>query len=123
LQPVELGVQAPRAFGVGQQRDPFGGGRERDAVAGQAGADAQGDPEGVLPVPGGPSNTMFSRPARKSSWPRCSTVSRLSEAWKAKSNSSIVLRAGNRAALILLWPPWLSRLSVSVFSSAAANSS
>ena len=26
----------------------------------------------VLPVPGGPSRTTFSRPARKSSWPRCS---------------------------------------------------
>jgi excisionase family DNA binding protein len=28
------------------------------------------------PRPGGPSRTTFSRPARKSSWPRCSTVSR-----------------------------------------------
>jgi hypothetical protein len=50
-------------------------------------------------------------------------VSRLSEVWKAKSNSSIVLRAGNRAALIRAWPPWLSRLSISVFSSVAANCS
>jgi len=45
------------------------------------------------------------------------------EAWKEKSNSSSVLRAGNRAALILAWPPRESRLSVSVFSSAAANCS
>jgi hypothetical protein len=43
---------------------------------------------------------MFSRPARKSSRARCSTASRRSEVWKAKSNSSIVLRAGNRAALM-----------------------
>ena len=50
-------------------------------------------------------------------------MSRLSEAWKAKSNSSSVLRAGNRAVLIRAWPPWLSRMSVSVFSSAAANCS
>ena len=45
------------------------------------------------------------------------------EAWKAKSNSSSVLRAANRAALIRAWPPWLSRLSVSVLSNAAANCS
>ena len=44
-------------------------------------------------------------------------MSRRSEVWKVKSNSSSVLRAGNRAALIRAWPPWLSRLSVSVFSS------
>ena len=66
---------------------------------------------------------MFSLPARKSSWPRCSTVSRRSEVWKAKSNSSIVLRAGNLAALMRDWPPWLSRLSVSVFRTAATNCS
>ena len=42
-----------------------------------------------------------------------------SEAWKAKSNSSIVFLAGKRAALMRAWPPWLSRLSVSVFSRAA----
>jgi hypothetical protein len=33
------------------------------------------------------------------------------------------LAAGNRAALIRPWPPWVSRLSISVFSSAAAKSS
>ena len=33
----------------------------------------------VLPVPGGPSRTTFSLPARKSSWPRCRTASRLIE--------------------------------------------
>jgi hypothetical protein len=54
----------------------------------------------VLPVPGGPSRTMFSLPARKSSWPRCRTVSRLRLVWKAKSNSSRVLRAGNLAVLM-----------------------
>ena len=66
---------------------------------------------------------MFSLPARKSNWARCRTCSRRSDDWKAKSNSSIVLRAGKRAALILDWPPWLSRLSVSVFNNAAANCS
>ena len=50
-------------------------------------------------------------------------VSRRSDAWKAKSKSSIVLRAGNLAALMRAWPPWLSRLSISVFSSVAANCS
>ena len=43
--------------------------------------------------------------------------------WKVKSNSSSVLRAGNRAALMRAWPPWLSRLSISVLSSVAANCS
>lgn len=32
------------------------------------------------------SRTTFSRPARKSSWPRCRTASRRMEAWKAKSS-------------------------------------
>mgnify|MGYP006170999153 CR=1 FL=1 len=45
----------------------------------------------------------------------------LLDRWKVKSNSSSVLRAGKRAALMRAWPPWLSRLSVSVFSSVAAN--
>ena len=40
-----------------------------------------------------------------------------------KSNSSIVLRAGKRAALIRPCPPWLSRLSTSVLSRVAANCS
>ncbi len=79
LEAVELGVEAPCALGVGEQRDLFGGGLERDAAAGQAGADPEGDGEVGLPVADGPSSTMFSRPARKSSWPRCRTVPRLSE--------------------------------------------
>ena len=45
LQPVELGVEAAVALGVGEQRDPFGGGAERDAVAGEAGADPERDRE------------------------------------------------------------------------------
>ena len=61
------------------------------------------------PGPGGPSRTTFSRACRKSSWPRCSTTWRLTERWKVKSNSSSVLRAGKRAALMRLSPPWLSR--------------
>src|SRR4029079_15779714 len=77
----------------------------------------------VLPVPGGPSSTTFSFPARKSSWPRCSAASRRIEAWKAKSKSSSVLRAGNRACLMRAWPPWLSRLSISVLSSTSAKRS
>ena len=65
------------ALGVGEQRDPFGGGAERDAVAGQAGADRRARSRGgSCRCPGGPSRTTFSRPARKSSWPRCRTVSR-----------------------------------------------
>src|SRR4051812_29499614 len=77
----------------------------------------------VLPVPGGPNRTTFSLPARKSSCPRCSTLSRRTDAWKLKSNSSKVFLAGKRAALMRPWPPWLSRLSTSVLSRAAANRS
>src|SRR4051794_33546549 len=53
----------------------------------------------LLPVPGGPSRTTFSLPARKSSWPRCKTAVRLIERWKAKSNSSSVFRAGEASGL------------------------
>jgi hypothetical protein len=47
----------------------------------------------------------------------------LIERWKAKSNSSSVLRAGKRAALMRAWPPWLSLLSTSVFRTVAMNCS
>jgi hypothetical protein len=42
---------------------------------------------------------------------------------KGEVELSSVLRAGNLAALIRAWPPWLSRLSVSVFKRTAANCS
>jgi hypothetical protein len=45
------------------------------------------------------------------------------ERWKVKSNSSSVLRAGKRAALIRDSPPWLSREATSVESSASAKRS
>ncbi len=48
---------------------------------------------------------------------------RLTERWKVKSNSSSVLRAGKRAALIRDSPPWLSRDETSVDSSASAKRS
>jgi hypothetical protein len=47
----------------------------------------------------------------------------LTERWKVKSNSSSVLRAGKRAALIRLSPPWLSLEATSVDSSASAKRS
>jgi hypothetical protein len=74
LQAVEFCVQAAVALGVGEQRDPFGGGLERDAMPGQTGADPESDAEVGLPVPGGPSRTTLSLPARKSSCPRCRTA-------------------------------------------------
>ena len=45
----------------------------------------------------------------------------LIERWKVKSNSSSVLRAGNRAVLILCSSPWLSRAETSLESSACRN--
>lgn len=45
----------------------------------------------------------------------------LSSAGRMKSNSSRVLRAGNRAALIRFSPPWLSREATSVESTASRN--
>ncbi len=77
----------------------------------------------VLPVPGGPSSTTFSFPCRKSSWPRCSTTCFFTERWKVKSNSSRVLRAGKRAALIRFSPPWHSREETSVESTASRKRS
>ena len=75
-------------------------------------------------MPGGPSRTTFSLAGEEVELAEVQDRSRAAAlVWKAKSNSSSVLRAGNRAALIRAWPPWLSRLSVSVFSSAAANCS
>ena len=64
-------------------------------------------------VPRGPSGITFSRLWRKSSCPRCSTTVVLTERWRVKSNSSRVLRVGNRAALIRRSPPWLSRAETS----------
>jgi hypothetical protein len=85
------------ALSVGEERDAFGRGAERDPVASEAGADAQGDAEVSLPVPGGSKRTALSLPARKSSWPRWRTWILGIECWKAKSNSSSVLRAVKRA--------------------------
>jgi excisionase family DNA binding protein len=71
----------------------------------------------------GPSRTTLSRAWRKSSWPRCSTTWRRTERWKVKSNSSSVLRAGKRAALMRLSPPCDSREATSVESNASAKRS
>jgi hypothetical protein len=76
---------------------------------------------GGLPVPGGPSSTTFSRPGRKSSWPRCWISVVLTERWNVKSNSSSVLRAGKRAALMRPSPPCASREAYSVDSGASAK--
>ena len=111
------------ALGVGEPGDPFGGGAEGDAVAGQAGADPERDRQVRLAGAGRAEQDDVLAAGRKSSWPRCRMVVFLTERWKVKSNSSSVLRAGNRAALIRASPPWLSRLSISVFSSAAAKRS
>ncbi len=46
--------------------------------------------------------------------PECSITVFFTLRWKAKSNSSSVLRAGNRASLIRPSPPWLSRAVTSV---------
>jgi hypothetical protein len=75
----------------------------------------------VLPVPDGPRRITFSRAWRKSSWPRCSTTVFFTLRWKVKSNSSNVLRAGNRADLIRPSPPWASRAETSVERTARAN--
>jgi hypothetical protein len=50
-------------------------------------------------------------------------ICRFTERWKVKSNSSSVLRAGKRAALMRLSPPWLSRDETSEESKASAKRS
>jgi hypothetical protein len=62
LEAGELVVEAAASLGVGEQRDPLGRGAEGDALAGEAGADPKAMARWVLPVPGGPSRTTFSRP-------------------------------------------------------------
>jgi hypothetical protein len=47
----------------------------------------------------------------------------LDRALEGESNSSSVLRAGKRAALILVSPPWLSLDATSVESNASAKRS
>ena len=123
LEPVELVVEAAVALRVGEQGDPFGGGAERDAVAGQAGADAERDRQVRLAGAGRAEQDDVLAAVEEVELAEVDDRGFVIEVWKAKSNSSSVLCAGNRAALIRAWPPWLSRLSISVLSSAAANCS
>ena len=77
----------------------------------------------VLPVPGGPRKTTFSLAVTKSRVPRWATCSRLRPRAWSKSNSSRLLRAGNRAARMRPSPPWASRAATSRCRQAARNSS
>lgn len=52
---------------LGEARHPFGGRRERDPPPGEARTYRVAIARWVLPVPGGPNSTTFSRPCRKSS--------------------------------------------------------
>ena len=62
---------------------------------------------------GGPLR-IAQRPSVTNSGPRkVPSIFIRTEVWKVKSNSSSVLRAGKRAALILLSPPWDSREATS----------
>jgi hypothetical protein len=74
--------------GLCQGGDPDGGGGERHAAAGSAGADGQAGGQVGLPVPGGPSSTMFSRPVMKSSVLRWAIWLRLRPRAWSQSNSS-----------------------------------
>ena len=124
LQPGEFVIEAALALGVGEQRDPFGGGPERDALAGQAGANPQRDAQVGLAGAGRAEQDDVLLAGRKSSWPRCWISVFLTERWKVKSNSSSVLRAGKRAALMRPSPPCASReLSARCDSSASAKRS
>ena len=122
-QPDEFGLEPAGVMGFGQAGDPFGGGGEEDAVSGLAGPDRRPIARWVLPVPGGPRNTILSLAVTKSNVPRCAMVSRLRPRAWSKSNSSNDFRAGNRAARIRPSPPWDSRAETSRCRHAARNSS
>ena len=78
----------------------------------------------VLPVPGGPEQDDVLAAGEEVELAEVQDgVAAGSRSGRLKSNSSSVLRAGKRAALMRAWPPWLSRLSISVLSSVAANCS
>ena len=100
LQAIELCVEAALALGVGEQRDPFGGGLERDAVAGETGADSQGDAQVGLAGAGRPEQDDVLLAGEEVELAEMQDGVAWHRRWKAKSNSSSVLRAGNRAALI-----------------------
>ena len=106
LQPIEFVIEAAVALGVGQQRHPLGGGLERHSVPCQAGADPQRD--GQVRLAG----------AGRAEQDDALLTGQEVELGEVQDR---VLRAGNFATLLRAWPPWLSRESVSVFSSAAPS--
>ena len=122
-EPDELSLQPAGVVGLGEPVDPLGGGGEQHPVPGLAGPDAQPGREMGLPGSGGPRKITFSLPVTKSKVPRCRIRSRFSPRAWSKSNSSRVLRPGNRAARIRLSPPCASRAATSRCRHAARYSS
>ena len=120
----ELVLQPAGVVGVGEAGDPFGGGGEQrpGARLGRRGS-PRPMARWVLPVPGGPRKTTFSLAVTKSRVPRWAIRSRLRPRAWSKSNSSRLLRAGNRAARMRPSPPWDSRAETSRCRQAARNSS
>ena len=87
-------------MGVGQQRDPFGGGAEGDALAGQAGADPERDAQVGLAGAGRAQEDDVLAAGEEVELAEVQHRLAAELVWKAKSNSSSVLRAGKRAAVM-----------------------
>ena len=111
------------ALGVGEQRDPFGGGAEGDAVAGQAGADPERDREVRLAGAGRAEQDDVLLAGEEVELAEVQDRGLRGRGLEGEVELLERLARGKRAALMRAWPPWLSRLSVSVLSSAAANCS
>ena len=103
----DLCLEVALAFGLSEPGDPLGRGRELDALPGEARADAERDAE--VGLAGARAGRAGSRSAAVEEVELAEVLDHLSssrERWKVKSNSSSVLRAGNRAVLIRFSPPW-----------------
>ena len=122
-QPLELGLERALALGFRESGDPLGRGRELDALTGEARADRERDREMGLAGPGGSEQDHVLSGVQEVELPEMLDHRLLDVRWKVKSNSSRVLRAGNRAVLIRPSPPWESRAETSVPSSISANRS
>jgi hypothetical protein len=92
-------------------------------VPGEAGADPERDREVRLAGPGWPEQDDVLFAGEEVQLAEVQDAVAADRGLKREGELFQRLRAGKRAALMRAWPPWLPRLSVSVFKRTAANCS